>query len=406
MNSLPRLLIIEDEPLHLRNLEERFSSPPRAYEDTYGLPAFKVDTAATGAEALQLLGKAAAETRQYDVVILDLGLPSVNPSDGADKQTGHGILESVHRENQDGCTAVIIHSVYSEVASVLHLLRTGAADFVPKPCREEAIVQSVARAYKVARARQHGRWLTYCQRRLEHWLLIQACSEVADGMRRLVSDGLSKVLLQVHELITLMRQRYQLNLEYDAHEPVCKALKALREGVISTKRDCANNQYAARANSGPRERMLIKSVLDSAVDKLRPGFVYRRICLERSTSQHSVHTFRADLENIVQEMMFSAIESSEEGAAVTCTVEWGSNGLTADIGIADQAVPLEQSVCDRIAQGEVLDQTVGRGWGLSLAQRLAHNMGARIEIKATTSGNTVILRIPVTADDQRTGPQR
>jgi two-component system, OmpR family, KDP operon response regulator KdpE len=105
MNSLPRVLVIDDEPQIRRFLD-------------IGLRAegYEVLLAATGAEGLAL-----AATQSPDLVILDLGLPDME---------GHAVLAELRQWSQ---LPVLMLSVRNAESEKVNALDQGANDYMTKP---------------------------------------------------------------------------------------------------------------------------------------------------------------------------------------------------------------------------------------------------------------------------------
>ncbi|MDT3707106.1 MAG: EAL domain-containing protein [Thiobacillus sp.] len=119
ISSLPvrsRLLIVDDEPLILEGLSRLLGA--RDYE---------VVTANGGYEALTAIGR-----QQFDVILLDLGMPDLNGSE---------VLRFVAEHCAD--TPVIVVSGDSTIDAAIRALRGGAADFVRKPYEAEELLRRV-----------------------------------------------------------------------------------------------------------------------------------------------------------------------------------------------------------------------------------------------------------------------
>src|SRR5439155_1063723 len=144
--------------------------------------------------------EAVEKMRPYDVLLLDIALPANSPEDPADKAVGIRLLHSLQQEYRWACAAVVIQSVHTEIPIFAHLLQAGAADFIPKPFERETIFRSVVEAYKKARARQENQWRECRERRIEQWLLAQACAQTVDRLAPVVTEGVKEALDRVKEL--------------------------------------------------------------------------------------------------------------------------------------------------------------------------------------------------------------
>ena len=102
-----RVLVVEDE----RRLAENIAS---ALRDG---PGYAVDVSSDGQEALHLCG-----TRNYDLVLLDLMIPSLS---------GKGVISRL-RSAQNG-TPVLVLTAMGGTGTTIELLNLGADDFMTKP---------------------------------------------------------------------------------------------------------------------------------------------------------------------------------------------------------------------------------------------------------------------------------
>jgi two-component system copper resistance phosphate regulon response regulator CusR len=111
-----RILIIEDEVRITSFLEKGLRSS-----------GYTTSVAATGAEGLAM-----AQTGEFDLVILDIGLPDTD---------GFAVLEDLRK--RDRALPVIILTARDAVADTVHGLEGGADDYVTKPFRFEELLARV-----------------------------------------------------------------------------------------------------------------------------------------------------------------------------------------------------------------------------------------------------------------------
>jgi two-component system, OmpR family, KDP operon response regulator KdpE len=100
-----RILVVDDEPAIVRAVEANL----RKHE-------FKVDTASTGAEALQAYARV-----RPDLVLLDLGLPDVD---------GLQVIQAIRAH---ASTPIVVLSVRGTEPDKVHALELGADDYLTKP---------------------------------------------------------------------------------------------------------------------------------------------------------------------------------------------------------------------------------------------------------------------------------
>lgn len=102
----PSILIVEDEDVMRKTLEEVF--------DRKG---FKVSSAETGSEALEIF-----KNRKIDIALLDVRLPDTS---------GLEVLKELRVFDDD--VTVIVMTAYPEVKTAISAMKTGAYDYINKP---------------------------------------------------------------------------------------------------------------------------------------------------------------------------------------------------------------------------------------------------------------------------------
>jgi DNA-binding response OmpR family regulator len=120
-----RILIVEDESRISSFLEKGLSAN-----------GFTTSVATTGAD-----GIAYARTGEFDLVILDIGLPD---------RDGFSVLEEMR--GKDKRTPVIILTARDDVSDTVHGLEGGADDYVTKPFRFEELLARIRARLREDRA--------------------------------------------------------------------------------------------------------------------------------------------------------------------------------------------------------------------------------------------------------------
>ena len=401
MNMKPTLLIVEDEEPIRIDLKETFANPPADFKQQYGIDGFLVSTADRAEAAVEDLRAARAIT-PYDVLLLDLGLPEKRES-GEFNNYEVGIRLLQKEVNEGACTNVVVASAHGDKTAVLvELIRTRAVfDFVQKPWdrRNQQVFDSVMQAFFRG---QHRLWQDVRRQRFEGWLLVQACVQVADRMARAVSTGLENVLTQAETL----RDRIDCHIpEKLTHShPLMQYFNRIQFAINHTKSECARTRGSVSPSARRLEKVALGPIVEEALQELRPGFITKELTpIGPAAAQLSVHTLRADLKTVIKEIVFSAIEASPDRGRIRIQVKEEAQRKTIDVSVVDEGSPLNEDMCRRISRGDLVEREEERAWALSLAGRMARNMGARIEPVATEAGNLVSLRIPVTIYDQPSG---
>lgn len=409
MKTEPRILIAEDMENTRRRLQQLFSSPPEEFQQAYAAKGFEVETATTGTEAMDRLERAASSGLPYDVLLLDLGLP---PEAGAneDPQVGLDILEWLHRQREQGeapaCLTTVVESVHTEVPTFLKMIRLGLAHFIPKPFSRscEEVYRTVARATAAGLERgwhrQRMRGLRSLVDPTMSKLHAHAQAQVADQVAKVTADGIGDILQGLERLGALLSDRYQLDPGEDADDPVCAALKSVRQAALDTSRRCAVEREALTPDTGEVAEVRIDDLVREVLNWLRPGILFKHLAIDGpGDTDETVRTFRDEMRMILEELLSGAIESSKPASGLSIAVSRDSDGQAVRLVVRDSAEPLSAEVVQRINKAEPFKPTADRAWGLSLAQRVARSIGTRITVEPRKNGNTCTLHVPVIADE-------
>lgn len=389
----PSMLVVEDEERQLKRLVKLFRDSVRSMGpivQRYGIEGFDVDAAATGAGALQWLGEANARARPYDVVLLDVHLPRDEDDPTQSLEVGKKLLDCIVEHHS--ANAVVVVSAYGPFEHLdVEMLKKGAMDFVHKPYREEPLVFAVMQAWEKAWYRLRNRE----QEKRFAWALEQSRGEIADRLTNTVTRHTSTLLGHSQHLKEYLEERYQLNLERDKDDPICRAVKGIEDAARSAAQECSVLRSGLGGEAPALSLVNVRQSLEEVTQKLHPALIFRRVNLELpDEGEGEIKTFRDDLRTVLEEVLFSAVDASAEQGTVKASITRSESAL--EVCVLDECEPLHSKVCDRIEKGEPMERAEGRGWGLSLAQRVARNMGARLEVRPLPErGNIVTLRLPV-----------
>lgn len=142
-----RVLVVDDE-----------ATPRMAITRALNLMGYKADAAASGTQALERLA-----TTAYDLMLLDLRMPGMD---------GVEVMKRV-RENYPN-TLIVILTAHATLESAVVAVKSGATDYLLKPCSIREIGEAVARA------------LQQRQERLRRQHLIRV---MADALSALQDEG-------------------------------------------------------------------------------------------------------------------------------------------------------------------------------------------------------------------------
>jgi DNA-binding NtrC family response regulator len=129
----PTILIVDDEPDMLQLLK-------RSLEPDLNC---RVETASTGQEGLQMLGKAA-----FDLVLADIKMPGMN---------GLELLQQIKQDYPQ--QTVVMMTAFGQIETAVEAMRCGAYDFITKPFEHDALVLRLDKALERSRLIRENRQL-------------------------------------------------------------------------------------------------------------------------------------------------------------------------------------------------------------------------------------------------------
>jgi DNA-binding NtrC family response regulator len=115
----PNLLLVDDEEALRTALSGELVSE-----------GYKVDTAADGDEAIEIL-----RNKTYDIILLDIKMPRVS---------GFEVLKFVLQKSPK--TKVIMLTAYADVKNAIESVKLGACDFISKPYDLDDVLTSINKA--------------------------------------------------------------------------------------------------------------------------------------------------------------------------------------------------------------------------------------------------------------------
>ncbi|MHB8915416.1 MAG: EAL domain-containing response regulator [Thiobacillus sp.] len=138
----PRILVVDDEPLILEGLTRLLA--PLNYE---------VIIAQGGCDAIIAIGK-----QQFDIILLDLGMPDLN---------GAEVLRFIADRGVD--TPVIVVSGESSIDAAINALRAGACDFVRKPYEATELCRRIDNTLTRSRLEKENNQILQRLQQSEKW---------------------------------------------------------------------------------------------------------------------------------------------------------------------------------------------------------------------------------------------
>ena len=365
----PKLLVVENDPDVRGPLVRIFREPPLDVAEATHIARFVVEEATCGSQAETLLRGAAASGSPFDCVLLDLGLPE-HPNDADEcQEVGFRILE---REiTPASCLSLIVLTRFTDRENFVRALVHGADQFLDKAEGDSKIYSAVVALCRKARAQQEARWLDYQTMRRGRWILATNGVQQADRMSNAVVDALGRVKDGIDDLARLMEEQFLLSVG-SGHDPVGQSMKGLRRLLKDVTSQCADARGMATIPTSDYGRVVPADVVQQAIEVLRPGLAYRRVRLEsRLPPEYSATTSPSQIQAVVEEILFGAIESSAEGSTIRVELVLSDLATELELRVCDTGEQINRRVIDQMASGDPVDPHAWRGWGLALARAVA-----------------------------------
>ncbi|OZA44710.1 MAG: two-component system response regulator [Hydrogenophilales bacterium 17-61-76] len=232
-----RLLLVDDEPLILEGLSRLLTA--RNYD---------VVTANGGRAALVAIGK-----QQFDVILLDLGMPDLN---------GNEVLRFIADRGID--TPVIVVSGESAIDAAIRALRGGATDFVRKPYEPEELLRRIDNTLIQRRLERENNHILQRLQQSEKWhrFLVNSSPDFiytldVEGRFTFVNDRVESLLGYRRD--DLLGQHYSLLVHEDDLGRAEHIFNERRAGDRSVR----NQEIRLKCNPGMRRPRLMNGLCKS-----------------------------------------------------------------------------------------------------------------------------------------------
>lgn len=151
-------MIEQDQAAHIMVVDDE-AATRISLAEVLRLEGYRVDTAASGEEALSLLNK----SEPYDLMVLDIKMSGID---------GLAVTEAVQREFPG--TVIILLTAFGTLETAIQAIRKGAHDYLLKPCPIPEILESVRKGLaKRSQERQRRQLVSQLQRTLSELAAVE-----------------------------------------------------------------------------------------------------------------------------------------------------------------------------------------------------------------------------------------
>lgn len=399
MSDYPRLLAVEDDRRMVETIKSQMARPPMAWLKGTGVSGLRIDIARCVEDARDLLRKSRKRQNGYEAVLLDLGLPLTMQDlddENVSPENGRQLLTEIRHGFPH--IAVLVYTRFATPRNYVHAIQWGAADFVEKPDQlgeglQELLGRLVACVGRTRRAvhdhLSHLRELRIAEldRKLRH-----------ERLSKRISEEVSRVSDAVRELSQLLSQRYGLDLRQDVDDPICRQLAAAKEAVASI----AENTWRGLPETEAAYRVVeVGDLVREETRRVWPCHLHRGVSVQEDLrGPLQTKTFKEDLGLMVAQLVLDTMDAAPDGDSVKVSCQRSEDGNEIVISAERSGEPISQEVRRLLEAGEwPEDEPDSLARGLCFLQRMANNIGGRLEVPPAGERQVVTLRIPVIGDE-------
>jgi two-component system, sensor histidine kinase and response regulator len=348
--SLPRILIVDDEVMHMKALCNTLKD--HEYE-TVGVSSAQA--------ALATLHK-----MEFDLLLTDLMMPEMN---------GIELLHEAFKINPN--LIGIIMTGEGTIPTAVEAMKTGALDYILKPFKLSVILPVLARALSVRRLRLENAALE--KRVQERTVQLEAANQELDAFAFSVSHDLRTPLRHIMGFAGLLEQD-EPSLSENAKRHLATITRSARqmEKLISDLLDFSRTSRAAiRRTEVNLDELMQKAIRDAQPEIASRNIVWKTNLLPR------VQADPALLQQVLSNLILNAIKYSRTrnpAEIETGSMTAGATGETI-IFIRDNGVGFDMKYADKLfgvfQRLHRQDEFEGTGIGLANVRRIITRHGGR-----------------------------
>jgi signal transduction histidine kinase len=375
-----RLLVVDDE-----------ESVALTVSEVLRQEGFRVETASSGGDAVLLLEKA-----EYDLVLTDLHM-----------EGGDGISVLAEIQQRAPLTISIVLTGFASVETAIAAMRSGAYDYLVKPCNIEDLKHTVRRGVEhrrlMLREREARARLEEFNRELQQRVeertieLVRRNEELAEANRAKdiflatlsheLRTPLTPVLGWVNLLKTGTLDEASVRQALDTIERNARLQARLVDDLLDISRIVTGKLQFEH------EPVDLNAVAEAAVETMRGQAAQRGIELSAALMDAPliVQGSHVRLEQIVLNLLSNALKFTDAGGRVRVTVE--KAGREALVAVEDTGLGIEPEFLPyvfesfRQADGSTTRQHGGLGLGLAIVKALAKMHGGTVRAESAGIGH-------------------
>jgi signal transduction histidine kinase len=372
-----RILVIDDEE-NIRSTVEEFLS----------LNGYRVETAASGREALDLLGRNA-----YDLVVSDLRMPDVD---------GLAVIEWIRETHPD--LPVLVMTGHATVESTIRALRLGAYDYLLKPFRLDEIERTIENCLEKRRLQRRNTELTEMNERLKE------IERIKDDLLATVSHEFRTPLTAMRGFMELLQTQGADNLRSDQEH----ALGAIAANVSRLDAMISNLLALVESQDGASQPILepvhagefVRQYLASSDPARGRGSL--RVEVESDAEDAEVLLDRQRFPLVLANLLDNAFKFARDPGSTEVILRVRREGARTVFEVHDDGIGIQETlgdaIFDRFRQADMTStrEYQGAGLGLAVVREIVGAHGGDVRLTPPLLGGASVRVALPTIDAQRT----
>ncbi len=361
MNSSPKILVVDDEPINVKLLQRKLEHV-----------GFEVSVGYDGETALEKVSKV-----KPDLILLDIMMPGLD---------GIEVCKRLKKNDTTHTIPIIFITAKTSKKGKLYGLSAGAIDYITKPIDLDETVARIKTQLRIQDIHRHnldlqarlnearqsaaiGAITQGIAHNLNNLLgvvvgyldLIDTCSDKPDMVKRsagLMNQAIKRIINIVQQL-SLFATKKKVQLSLISLDPLIKN---------SIERFCEENKVKAKVN------------------------------VENATPDTNVNANAEVFENIMGLLLINAWESYPEGTTDERDIQIHTEIINIrgekqlQLTISDQGEGINSKIADHVFEPFISSKTsVGRGMGLTIARHSIRNLGGDIYLKDNLTPKEALL---------------
>ncbi|HVW20606.1 MAG TPA: ATP-binding protein [Opitutaceae bacterium] len=365
-----RLLIVDDEEPHLR-----------ALCNTLRDQGFETAGFTSGKEAL-----AALRTTPFDLLLTDLMMPEMD---------GIALLKAA-LEADPRLTGIMMTGAGS-IASAVEAMKSGALDYILKPCKVSSLLPVLSRGLMVRRLRAENAELA--RRVQDRTAELETANKELEAFSYSVSHDLRAPLRHIDGFANLLLTGHAAALPPDAQ-------RLLNQVIASSRRMGQLIDDLLRLSKSSRQPLNLQPVplgalVEEVLAELRRDAGERRIEVRLGPLPECM-VDRALLRQVFVNLLSNAFKFTRQRETAVIEVDVRPEGSELVCRVKDNGAGFDPRYAERLfgvfQRLHRAEQFEGTGVGLSIVQRIIHRHGGRIWAEsALDAGAAFYFTLPASA---------